>query len=212
MFDQLNPHDPRILGFLGVSQLVEGTIFKDERQKTRGYFVLRDAISAWPEFNYFTAGYPMSNLPAHSKYFNEGLQWQWDTLDVCAGVRVNRHNPTFAPYMRLETQEGPKRACWNSWIAPYNFEGFFMNMGDMLVKQGDWQLAIKIYNNAKLAKNYASWPFRYLLVSRIQEAKQNVAAFNEPVAMNSAAVTNPHKTVIFNSGFGCMMCHQASTK
>jgi len=39
--------------------------------------------------------------------------------------------------MSKKTKEGKKRVCWNSWIAPHNFEGFFLNMGDMLVKSGD---------------------------------------------------------------------------
>lgn len=200
---ELNPKDARYLGFLGTTQLVQGQIFKDERQQVRGYFTLKNAISAWPEFNYFTAGYPMSTLPTNSKHFKEGLAWQWATLDKCAGETVNRNNPDFAPYMKRETQVGPQRACWNSWIAPYNFEGFFLNMGDMLVKSGDWRTAIKIYKNAQLAKNYASWPYRELLEQRILKAKENVAHFQK----NSP---EPSKSILFNSGYGCVACHQNS--
>lgn len=133
----LNPNDPRYLGFFGDSQLVTGDIFQDARGKTRGYFTLRKAIHAWPEFNLFTAGYPMSKLSPQSDYYKTALEWQWKTLDLCAGEKVNRQNPTFQPYMIRETKAGYQRACWNSWIAPYNFEGFFLNMGDMLVKAGD---------------------------------------------------------------------------
>lgn len=203
---ELDPGDARYLGFLGVSQLVEGTIFNDQREQTRGYFTLKQAISAWPQFNYFTAGYPMSNLPANTEHFKEGLEWQWKTLDICAGQTVDRNNPGFGTYMKYETQQGPQRACWNSWIAPYNFEGFFLNMGDMLVKQGNWQVAIKIYNNAKLAKNYSTWPYRWLLEDRIQHAQENVVAFNKLVANNQLVA--PKKVIVFNSGYGCMMCHQ----
>lgn len=203
---ELDPNDARYLGFLGVSQLVEGKIFNDERQQTRGYFTLKKAISDWPQFNYFTAGYPMSVLPADTDYFKKGLEWQWETLDKCAGQRINRTNPDFSMYMKFETQEGPQRVCWNSWITPYNFEGFFLNMGDMLVKQGNVQTAIKIYNNAKLARNYPSWPYRWLLENRIKQAQENVVAFNRPVANNQTV--SPEKVVVFNSGYGCMMCHQ----
>jgi hypothetical protein len=59
--------------------------------------------------------------------------------------------------MRPYSTDGKKRACWNSWIAPHNFEGFFLNMGDMLVKVGDWRTAQKIYANAKLSPDYANW-------------------------------------------------------
>jgi Integrase core domain len=129
--------------------LAEATIDREEKGLRKGYFMLKDAILAWPEFNLFTAGYVMSRQPADSDQFKEGIAWQWQNLDVCVDEKVDRTNPDFAKYMRLESKQGPKRACWNSWIAPHNFEGFFLNMGDILVKAGDWQTARKIYANAK---------------------------------------------------------------
>ena len=198
---ELDPSDARYLGFLGDSQLVEGKIFHDERQQTHGYFKVKQAIQAWPEFNYFTGGYVMTVLPPQSDLFKQGLAWQWSTLDLCANTKIDRKNPDYAPFMKLETQQGPKRACWNSWIAPYNFEGFFLNTGDMLVKSGDWQTAIKIYHNATLAKNYSTWPYRKLLELRMLQAKENVANFQK-------SYISPSKTILFNSGYGCMACHQ----
>lgn len=116
----------------------------DEKLTRQGYFMLKDAIEAWPEFNLFTAGYVMSRLPADSPQLREGLEWEWQNLDICIGEKLDRANPDYTRYMSMETREGPKRACWNSWIAPHNLEGFFLNMGDMLVKAGDWQTAQKI--------------------------------------------------------------------
>lgn len=198
---QLNPGDARIHGFLGDTQLISGKISNDKREQTHGYFTLKKAIRAWPEFNYFTAGYPMSDLSPQSWQFKEGLAWQWETLNLCAGEKVNRANPTFAPYLYRNTQIGSQRACWNSWIAPYNFQGFFLNMGDMLVKSGDWRTAIKIYKNARLEKSYTKWPYRNLLESRIRNAKNNVRNFQQ-------SYTTPDKTILFNSGYGCVACHQ----
>lgn len=199
---ELNPSDARYLGFLGDSILIEGKIFHDERKQVRGYFTLKRAIRMWPEFNYFTAGFPMSTLDPHSTQFKEGLDWQWKTLNLCAGTNVDKNNPDFTPFMHLETQQGPKRACWDSWIAPHNFEGFFLNMGDMLVKQGDWPTAIKIYNNAKLSKTYSEWPYRNMLEDRIKHAQENVAKFQEKEFRSEYA------TILFNSGRGCVVCHQ----
>jgi hypothetical protein len=62
---------------------------------------------------------------------------QWHTLDKCIEGKIDRANPDYSPYMAKETTEGKKRACWNSWITPHNLEGFFVNMGDMLVKSGN---------------------------------------------------------------------------
>jgi hypothetical protein len=137
----LDPSDARYLGFLAASILAEGGIHKDEKLTHEGYFMLRDSIQAWPEFNLFTAGYVMSQQPADSPRFREGLEWEWRNLDVCAQEKIDRANPDYSKYMSSETKEGQKRVCWNSWIAPHNFEGFFLNMGDMLVKSGNWQSA-----------------------------------------------------------------------
>ena len=153
---RLDPSDARYLGFLAGNIVAEGTLHKDERLVRRGYYMLLDAIDAWPEFNLFTAGFVLSRLPADSPRFKEGLEWQWRELDVCAQERIDRRNPDYSRYMALERREGPKRACWNSWIAPHNFEGFLLNMGDMLVKSGDWQTGQKIYANAKLSRDYAT--------------------------------------------------------
>lgn len=191
----LNPNDARIQGFLGDSLLVEGKIVNDPHEQVKGYFKLKHAISQWPEFNYFTGGYVMSDLDPRSPQFKEGLEWQWKTLDLCAGTKVDRHNPDFSPYLALETQTGPKRACWNSWIAPHNFEGFFMNMGDMLAKAGDSRTAVKIYKNAQLVKSYSTWPYR----DKLEERIARVSSGERPKAHN----------MMFNSGYGCVVCHQA---
>ena len=118
-------------------------------------------------------------------------------------------NPDFRKYMHLDTKEGPKRACWNSWIAPHNFEGFFLNMGDMLVKAGDWQTAQKIYANARLSPGYAQWKFSPTLESRIVQAQGNVSAFNAPPRGTLRPDAATVDAVVMNqSRFACMACHQ----
>lgn len=198
---ELDPQNAIYHGFFGDTQLIEGQIFHDKREEVQGYFSLKRAISEWPQFNYFTAGYPMSTLDPQSDHFKEGLQWQWYTLDLCAGHKIDRKNPNYGAYMHTEQHFGKQRACWNSWAAPHNFEGFFMNMGDMLVKSGDWQTGIKIYQTATLVKSYSSWPYRPMLEKRIRNAKENVRYFQQKNK-------DPDKTILFNSGYGCVACHQ----
>ena len=198
---KLDPSDVRYLGFLAGHTLAEGTLHQDERLTREGYFMLLDAIKAWPEFNLFTGGYVMSRLPADSPRFREGLEWQWQTLDMCIDGKLDRTNPDYSPYMVKETTEGKKRVCWNSWIAPHNFEGFFLNMRDMLVKSGDWTTAQKIYANARLSKTYASWEYQTVLEDRLTRAQVNVRLFN---ARDGA----PKARIMINSEFACMACHQ----
>jgi hypothetical protein len=197
----LDSSDARTLGFLAGPTVAEGKIHQDEKLTRQGYYMLLDAIKAWPEFNLFTAGYVMSRLPADSLQFREGLEWQWRALDECIDGKLDRANPDYSPYMAKETREGKKRACWNSWIAPHNLEGFFLNMGDMLVKAGDWQTAQKIYANAKLLKEYPSWKYQAVLDERIKQAQDNVPLFNAPNE-------TPKARIMINSEFSCMACHQ----
>lgn len=201
---RLNPTEARYLGFYASMLLAEGAIHKDEKLTRKGYFTLLDSIKAFPEFNYFTAGYVMSDRPYGSERFKEGLEYQWLDVDVCVGEKVDRQNPDYQKYMHLETKEGPKRVCWNSWIAPHNFEGFFLNMGDMLVKSGDWQTAQKIYANARLSAGYAQWKFRDVLEERIAQAEASVAMFNAP----PDAARRMAKPIMGQSAFSCVGCHQ----
>ena len=66
---KLDPSDARYRGFLAGATIAEGNIHKDERLTREGYFLLRDSIRAWPEFNLFTGGFVMSRLPPDSPRF-----------------------------------------------------------------------------------------------------------------------------------------------
>ncbi len=199
---RLNPKEARYLGFYAGLLMAEGTIHKDEKMVRRGFYTMKDAVYAWPEFNYFTAGYTAAAQSVDSERFREALEYQWLNLDVCVGEKVDRANPDYARYMRLETKDGPKRVCWNSWIAPHNFEGFFLNFGDMLVKAGQPEIAVAMYRNAKPAREYAAWPYKAVLEERIANASKNVEAFRKPEPGPDST------TLMVRSTFACMGCHQ----
>ena len=92
--------------------------------------------------------------------------------------------------------------CWNSWIAPHNFEGFFLNFGDMLVKAGEPQRAAVMYGNARLAAEFSTWPYKGLLDDRIANATRNVEAFRR----QDPPAEGP--TMMVRSRYSCMGCHQ----
>jgi hypothetical protein len=203
----LHPGEARYQGFLASAMLAEGSIHKDEKLTRQGWFTMLDAVDAWPEFNLFTAGYAMSGQPADSERFKAGLEQQWRTMDICFGGKIDRNQPSFEAFMKLDTKVGPKRVCWNSWIAPHNFEGFFLNMGDMLVKAGDWQSAQRIYANARLSPDYAQWNFKAVLEQRIAQAQANVAAFNATGNASERGAADD-RVMMNRSRFACMACHQ----
>lgn len=197
---RLHPQDQRIPGWLGGVKLALGQIHRDERLTREGYFMLHDSIRAFPEFNGFSAGYVLGSRPREDDTFREGLDDLWDNLDRCAGERIDRTNPDYRKYLAQETQTGPKRVCWNSWIAPHNFEGFFLAMGDMLVKDGQPALARQVYATAMLSQSYASWPCRSLLEARMAQAESRAHQFQ-------AADPTHHPEILFNSAHSCTACH-----
>jgi hypothetical protein len=198
----LAPDDARFRGFLASMTLAEGNIHGDAKLVRRGFYDLGDAVDAWPEFNLFTRGYVLSQLPFDDPAYTTAVDDQWKNLDACVGKRVDRSNPDLAAFLAEETHEGPKRACWNSWIAPHNFEGFFLNMGDMIVKAGDPQTARKLYAQAKLSKGYDAWPYKDALERRLVHADENVAVFR--AKPSTAGESGP----MIATPFACMGCHQ----
>lgn len=201
---RLNPHVALYLGFRGGMTMAEGDIHRDEKLWRSGYSTLIKSIRAFPELNYVTGGLVEGILPPTSDRFKRALEWQWKTLDLCLGEKIDRANPDASPYMHLFTTEGNKRVCWNGWIAPHNFEGFWLNMGDMLVKSGDWRTAQKAYANAALSVDYPRWKFRNILEERIPQAEANVALFNA-VPDRSGRLAKP---IMSQSAFACVSCHQ----
>lgn len=201
---KLQPDDVRFAGFHAAMTMAEGRILGDEKQQREGYYLMKDAVARWPEFNLFTSGYVMSGNPVDSPQFREGLAQQWATLDLCFGQTVSRDAPRFDAFMSLETTTGPKRACWNSWIAPHNWEGFFLNFGDMLVRAGDLRNARAMYEATRLSPTYAQWPYRGVAERRLAQLPSLPARFASPPEGEKEFVT------MFDSAFGCMGCHQAS--
>ena len=199
---RLAPDDWRFRGFLASMELAEGSVHGDDKLTRQGYFDMMQAIKGWPEFNLFTAGYVMSRMPVGDSRYADGVEYQWQNLDVCAGEKVDRRMAQYGKYIAKETTTGIKRPCWNSWIAPHNFEGFFLNMGDMLVKQGDPATARRIYANAKLSKTYEVWPYKAVLDDRIAQAEENVALFRQPQPGEKT------RTMMISSTFACIGCHQ----
>ena len=73
-------------------------------------------------------------------------------------------------------------------------------MGDMLVKSGDWRTGVKLYENARLSRQFSAWKFRPVLDERVAHARENVARLN---------ATGPARDgLMINSAFACMACHQ----
>jgi hypothetical protein len=204
-FDQakaMRPEDSRIDGWFGSTLLALGAINDDEHLRRKGYFALKSGASAYPEFNHFTFGYAMSTVPVTHERWPEVVRAMWESVDVCAGSAVSREVPDYARYASAQAEErdrsGARRVCWNSALAPHNFEGFFLQGGDVLVKNGQPDAAIRMYENARLSRSYASWPHRDALERRISSARARAERFR----------TTGDGEMMVDSPLACTGCHE----
>jgi tetratricopeptide (TPR) repeat protein len=206
----MNEDDPRILGFFTDLSLAEGASLNNKREQTEAYFMGLKCIKQWPQFNKFTVGYAFSNLPPGDKNFKQGLKWQYESMDDCACEVTDPSKLSYqqkTEVIRTSKTAKVKRACGDSWIAPHNLEGFFLNFGDMLVKNGQWQEAIKIYELAKIPDNFNKWIYKDTLENRIKNAQENTVLFNK--LLNEADLRN-QTVMMVNSRFSCTGCHGMS--
>jgi hypothetical protein len=194
-------YDARTHGFAAVMRMSEGGIHGDTALIAEGLAQGRTAIARWPEFNLFTIGYVLGAQPDTSALFREGLDMQWRALEACRRRPVSRSDPEFQPGLgdgRDEADPHVRRACYNSWIAPHNLEGFFLNMGDLVMRSGDWRTARKVYALARQAEAYPAWPYRDVLEARIRDAETSVPAFR-----------GEGRALMLHSRIACTACHQA---
>lgn len=199
--ERMSPEDDRIPGWLGGTLAALGSINDDERLKRQGYFTLLDSAARFPEFNHFSFGYALSTLPPEHARWPEVVAAMWTSVDVCAGRSVPREAPDYEPFASQKAEEadlaGRRRVCWNSALAPHNFEGFFLHNGDVLVKNGQPEVAIVMYENAKLSRTYGSWTYRDVLEERIASAPARARRFG----------SDGSGEMMVSSSFACTGCH-----
>jgi hypothetical protein len=192
--------DHRIDGWEGATKIAIGTFTNNPTFLADGQKQLDSGVQAFPEFNLFVRALINGQLPVADPAFAVGVDAMWETLDLCAGETVDRKNPNFGKYLSRVTVTGPQRVCWNGPKAAHNFEGFFLYMGDLVVKQNDVATAIKLYETTKVAAEYPTWPFRAELEQRIATAQQRATLHNDSDPMNDPPLSNQAAT-------SCASCH-----
>lgn len=213
---KLNPDDPRLRGFQASTDMCEGAARQKMSLILKGYFNGLRAINKWPQFNRSAISFIESQRDTNSLMFKQGIKYQWKVIDECSCKKLDKKTILADPknilkelMEELNDSKDPliKRACWSSWIAPHNLEGFFLNFGDMLVKQGKPEEAKEIYLAAKLSPTYKDWLFQSVLEERLRSIDANETAFNKELKL---IYKKNEKQIFINSKISCVACHQMS--
>ena len=202
---QNNPDDGRVDCWLGLSQLGAGTATGNDSLVQQGYATIEEGVAKYPEFNLFCRALAYAALPATDPDYSKAVDALFDTLDVCFDTKVDRANPDITSYLGLATDQGPKRVCWNDAVAPHGAEGFYLYFGDLLVKQGNVDVAKIVFANVKLIKEYDAWPYKSLLEARLGSDLTAKAALYQ-----DADPTNDPPLAGDETNHGCTYCHAAT--
>ena len=200
-----NPDDPRVDCFLGLALLGAGEDTADAALADQGAAILERGVERFPEFNLFCIGLAYDQLPADHPDFQRAVEAAWQTFDACFGESFDRANPDITPYLDQATDQGPKRVCWNDAIAPHNAEGFYLWVGDVLVKNGDVARAKVMYANATTIREYPAWPYRSLIEDRLgADLEERAARYRDDDPENDPVIAGA--SIDRNCGY----CHASS--
>jgi hypothetical protein len=195
----LRPEDHRVLGWFGSTQIGAGHATQDPALVAAGQAMVADGVTAWPEFNLFVHALIYSGYPAGSPEFDSAVDAFHETNELCFGP-LDRDNPDVTPYLGNATTTGVKRVCWNGDYALHNFEGYFLEMGDLLVKAGKVPAARRAYQNAQLIDSYETWPYRSMLVERL-------ATIEARAALYADADQDNDPRLVSETEVQCASCH-----
>lgn len=189
---RLDPTDARIGGWLGSAKLPLGRLMDDGELVAAAELELQRAVESYPAFNHFTAGYALSTAPPDSRDFQTALTHMRMSISHCSGVAPEEDKPTADLYQSAMIADS---ACANSDKAPFNYQGFFLNLGDMLVRNGQPEQALAAYRRADEAPGSDLWPYREVLRQRLAAVAQDqfVAGATAPMMSSSA--------------YACAACH-----
>ena len=190
---RLNPQDHRIIGWLGSVRMSLGNVRKDPVLAAEGERLLEEGVHRYAQFNLFTAAFTHAGLPPESTGFRNAVDQLWRNIEMCSGV-VHGDAAAAQTYERALKAD---RSCANSTKVPHNFEGFILNLGDMLVRANRPQEAVAVYERARLAPSYESWPYRAVLEERIQKAPESARLMGE----------GQRSPMMAGSAYTCAACH-----
>jgi hypothetical protein len=195
----LAPDDPRVLGWFGAVQITTGYATENPAMVAAGEQMIADGVTAYPEFNLLVHVLVYSGYPVGSPQFDSAVEAFHETNELCFGP-LDRENPDVTPYLGKATTIGPKRVCWNPPSALHNFEGYFLEMGDVFTKAGELTAARRAYQNAQLSETYEQWPYRSMLVERIATLEARGALYADADPANDPLLVG-------QSEVQCASCH-----
>jgi hypothetical protein len=169
---ELNPNEPHIGPFLGITQMGFGNVANDDKWREKGRKTIEDSIPLYAPYVNGVLMQGLGAVPRNHPYFADATKVVRSVFEGCGGSHAQRAelSITYPKSSALGT-------CWNGGIVSHVWEGAQLIAGDIFVKAGDAEQGRRLYNAAKLSPTYDHWPFRQVLDRRISEADERMALY-----------------------------------
>jgi hypothetical protein len=205
------PDDPRLLGFQGSMMMAEGSIHDDPELSKNGYFATSTSAAEWPQWGLFTLAYSLTGQAPDSGLGRQALDSLWQNLETCApGQAIDRTSTELLTFIAAASQSPNPliaRACGDQPVVPFNFEGFFVVLGDLLARKGDVAQARRMYQTALSTDASQAWPYRAAVERRRDQVAQLAARWGTLPARGSGAL-GIDDVPLFQGPANCTICHQ----
>jgi hypothetical protein len=181
----LLPEDTRIAGFAAAATYAAGYVRGDEAQRMLGLQRIDAAVAANPLFNSFDLFAVVAPVePGGTDYYRERVLGLVDF--------IFEENPTCPATI--------PEICANAGMAPHNFEGSLLLLGDIYAKGGELAKAQQWYALARAVGKASG--YRYQAV-----ADERAATAAERVALYQDADPNNDPPLLGGGGGSCVHCH-----
>jgi hypothetical protein len=183
-----------------------------------GLAALDEGVAKEPRFNLFgrllvTAQYPRGSdrfqsavadvLAVHQARLGLAPDGTHDVGPLIAGASAcDPAHPKPWPYPAPSADTIFRRdpRCWNSWKVPFEYEGFWLASGDVMLKAGRVDTARAMWKNAQRLSSYAHWPYAFAVETRLAQAD----AWAQKLANDDPADDPP---LVYQSAWQCGACH-----
>jgi hypothetical protein len=165
---KLDPSNGFAEGFLGYGLYDQGQQEGDAGAGAvaMGEGLIDQVVSTDPTFGFFKV-LESQTVPVGDPLMQAGEAAAWTVLETCGGEAVDPTTPNLEAYAAAENSGKGTPHCFNDDIAPHGMEGFLLNMGDLLAKEGKSDVATQIYKGATLSSTYAQWPYASAIAGRL---------------------------------------------
>jgi len=181
----LLPLDTRVPGFRAAATYADGFVHGDATETARGLAQLEEAIALnalFDAFDLFAVVAPVT--PGGSAYYQSRILGLVDFV-----LKDNLDCPLLVPH-----------TCSNDGMAPHNFEGTLLELGDLYAKGGRLADALQWYTVAQAFGRSFQYRYQAIADERVAHAAERVALYQDGDASNDPPVLG-------GGGAACVYCH-----